>query len=88
MEDIIDIINKESQEYYDKINSASLKPLMRWRTNDLDSLDGILDELKTKKPALNLPDKTTEEDDLTALMNERLMERRALERAGKIKVRI
>lgn len=84
----IDEINKETTDYYNSLKEGKgLKPLMRWNTNSLDSIDSILDELKDKKPSLNLPDKTTEEDELTAFMNKKLEERRALERSGKKKIK-
>lgn len=84
----IEEINSLTEEYYDSLpDGIGLKPLMRWNKESLDSLDNILDELKGKKPSLNLPD-DKEEDELTAWLREKTERQREMERKGKIKVRI
>lgn len=84
----LDEINSLTKDYYDSLKEGKgLKHLMRWNTDSLDSLDSLLDSLKEKGPALNLPAITPEEDELTALMNRKLEERRALERSGKKKIK-
>ena len=89
MEDILDKINQETEDYYNSIREGSgLKKIMKFNEmDDLDELDLLLDDLKGKNITMTLPDKTPEEDEAALWMKQRLEEQRELERKGKKKIK-
>lgn len=81
--------NDELQKYYDSIKEgASLKYFVRFKDmGDMDTIDTLLDDLKGKTITVP-PPPIKEDDEIAEFMKRKLEERRALERSGKIKIKI